>query len=75
VSEGAVTGAKAPHHQSMTAVLPIMGVVLVAFVVIGLALPVLPLHVHQGLIFKTGRPVPLSCWPCRLSQRPTARAV
>src|SRR5882757_9314703 len=33
----------------MTALRPIMGVVLVAFLVIGLALPVLPLHVHQGL--------------------------
>ena len=29
--------------------LPIMAVVLIAFLVIGLALPVLPLHVHQGL--------------------------
>lgn len=29
--------------------LPIMTVVLVSFLVIGLALPVLPLHVHQGL--------------------------
>src|SRR3982751_3372998 len=29
--------------------LPIMAVVLAAFLVIGLALPVLPLHVHQGL--------------------------
>ncbi|MBV8814667.1 MAG: arabinose transporter [Verrucomicrobia bacterium] len=29
--------------------LPIVGVVFVAFLVIGLALPVLPLHVHQGL--------------------------
>ena len=34
---------------SITALLPIMGVVLVAFLVIGIALPVLPLHVHQGL--------------------------
>src|SRR3954452_10073947 len=34
---------------SITALLPIMGVVLVAFLVIGFALPVLPLHVHQGL--------------------------
>src|SRR5438874_1393969 len=33
----------------ITALLPIMAVVLVAFLVIGLALPVLPLHVHQGL--------------------------
>src|SRR5918911_4731517 len=29
--------------------LPIMAVVLIGFLVIGLALPVLPLHVHQGL--------------------------
>src|SRR5262245_1491362 len=28
---------------------PIMAAVLVAFLVIGMALPVLPLHVHQGL--------------------------
>src|SRR4051812_35437267 len=33
--------------------LPIMGVVFVAFLVIGLALPVLPLHVHQALGFGT----------------------
>jgi MFS family permease len=31
------------------ALLPIMGVVFVAFLVIGVALPVLPLHVHNGL--------------------------
>ncbi|MGV7216508.1 arabinose transporter [Bradyrhizobium sp. UFLA05-112] len=31
--------------------LPIMGVVFVAFLVIGFALPVLPLHVHDGLGF------------------------
>jgi MFS family permease len=37
----------------MTALLPIMGVVLVAFLVIGLALPVVPLHVHQGLGLST----------------------
>ena len=29
--------------------LPIMGVVFVAFLVIGVAMPVLPLHVHDGL--------------------------
>src|SRR5262245_8515695 len=29
--------------------LPIMGVVFVAFLVIGIAMPVLPLHVHDGL--------------------------
>src|SRR4051812_13923696 len=38
---------------SITALLPIMGIVLVAFLVIGIALPVLPLHVHQGLGLST----------------------
>ncbi|MGJ4947808.1 arabinose transporter [Bradyrhizobium sp. HKCCYLS20291] len=33
--------------------LPIMGVVFVAFLVIGVAMPVLPLHVHDGLDFGT----------------------
>ena len=33
----------------LATLLPIMAVVLVGFLVIGLALPVLPLHVHQGL--------------------------
>src|SRR5437763_15805359 len=32
-----------------TALLPIMCAVFIGFLVIGLALPVLPLHVHQGL--------------------------
>jgi len=31
------------------ALVPIMGVVFVAFLMIGIAMPVLPLHVHQGL--------------------------
>ena len=35
--------------QTRLALLPIMGVVFVAFLVIGVALPVLPLHVHNGL--------------------------
>jgi MFS family permease len=36
--------------QSLAAILlPIMGVVFVAFLVIGIAMPVLPLHVHDGL--------------------------
>src|SRR6185312_5321650 len=35
------------------ALLPIMGVVFVAFLVIGVAMPVLPLHVHHGLGFGT----------------------
>src|SRR5712671_2113630 len=46
-------GSTAPRNRPMTAVLPILGVVLVAFLVIGLALPVLPLHVHQGLGLST----------------------
>ena len=33
----------------LVALLPIIAVVFIAFLVIGLALPVLPLHVHQGL--------------------------
>ena len=33
--------------------LPIMGVVFVAFLVVGAAMPVLPLHVHDGLGFGT----------------------
>src|SRR5947208_7394737 len=33
--------------------LPIIGVVFIAFLVIGMALPVLPLHVHQGLGLST----------------------
>src|SRR5258706_11481919 len=35
------------------ALLPIMAVVLVAFLIIRLALPVVPLHVHQGLGLRT----------------------
>jgi MFS family permease len=34
---------------SVAELLPIMAVVFVAFLIIGLAMPVLPLHVHQGL--------------------------
>src|SRR4051812_7096227 len=35
------------------ALLPILAIVLIAFGVIGIALPVLPLHVHNGLGFGT----------------------
>jgi MFS family permease len=35
----------------IVALLPLMGVVLVGFVLIGAAMPVLPLHVHDGLGF------------------------
>lgn len=44
-----------PRHQGGSAVTlaPIMAAVFVAFLVIGIALPVLPLHVHRGLGFGT----------------------
>src|SRR5438874_1989289 len=34
---------------TVCALLPIMGAVFISFLIIGLAMPVLPLHVHQGL--------------------------
>jgi MFS family permease len=37
----------------VAALLPIMGVVFVAFLVVGVAMPVLPLYVHDGLGFGT----------------------
>src|SRR6059058_4789019 len=40
-------------HGSVTCLLPIMGVVFMAFLIIGLAMPVLPLHVHEGLGLST----------------------
>ena len=45
--------ATVPARSSVTTLLPIVGVVFVAFTVIGLALPVLPLHVHADLGFGT----------------------
>src|SRR5438128_7379588 len=36
-----------------SALLPIMSVVFIGFLIIGMALPVLPLHVHQGLGLST----------------------
>ncbi len=41
------------ESRPATALLPIMAVVLFAFLVIGLALPVLPLHVHHSLGLST----------------------
>jgi MFS family permease len=52
-SDGAIVGSAASQNRSMTALLPIMGVVSVAFLVIGFALPVLPLHVHRDLGLST----------------------
>jgi MFS family permease len=49
-----VTSSRSSAASSFAAaLLPIMAVVLVAFLVIGLALPVLPLHVHRTLGFGT----------------------
>jgi MFS family permease len=45
--------APASRRTVIMTLLPIMTVVLVAFLVIGLALPVLPLHVHQDLGYGT----------------------
>jgi len=42
-----------PARNSITALLPIMAVVAIAFLIIGLALPVLPLHVNRGLGLST----------------------
>src|SRR5918995_1242277 len=39
--------------SSRAVLAPIMAVVLFGFLIIGLALPVLPLHVHQGLGLST----------------------
>src|SRR5690242_9420556 len=41
------------QNGSNAALVPIMAAVFVAFLVIGIALPVLPLHVHHGLGFGT----------------------
>jgi MFS family permease len=40
-----------PVHSVNAKLAPLMAIVLVAFLVIGMALPVLPLHVHSGLGF------------------------
>lgn len=41
----------ASKNESIAALIPIMATVLIAFLIIGLALPVLPLHVHRDLGF------------------------
>src|SRR5881396_1164617 len=40
-------------QASVPALLPIMGSVFISFLIVGLAMPVLPLHVHQGLGLST----------------------
>jgi hypothetical protein len=42
-------GQPATKHSVVTALLPILVVVLSAFLVTGLAMPVLPLHIHEDL--------------------------
>src|SRR3954470_20741135 len=44
-----VTTLPTPATALAANLLPIMGLVFVAFLVIGVAIPVLPLHVHDGL--------------------------
>jgi MFS family permease len=49
-----VLASPATTRSSVTsALLPIMAVVFIGFLIIGMALPVLPLHVHQGLGLST----------------------
>jgi hypothetical protein len=42
-----------PEGNSIAALLPIMAVVAIGFLIIGVLLPVLPLHVHLGLGLST----------------------
>src|SRR3954452_8973731 len=51
--ESSSRGHVGARSQSILALLPIMAVVSIAFLIIGFALPVLPLHVHHGLGFST----------------------
>jgi Major Facilitator Superfamily len=46
-------GGLAWQGRSLGALFPIMTTVFIAFLVIGMAMPVLPLHVHQGLELST----------------------
>src|SRR2546425_7828957 len=48
-SSAASSAPPAAAPPVLAALLPIVAVVLIAFLVIGLALPVLPLHLHQDL--------------------------
>src|SRR5258708_19097703 len=46
-------GRTAGQDRSVAALMPIMAVVFIAYLVIGLAMPVLPLHVHLDLALST----------------------
>src|ERR1700710_74513 len=43
----------APIPSRISALLPVMGFVFVAYLIMGLAMPVLPLHVHRGFGLST----------------------
>jgi MFS family permease len=49
----AAQGVQAPLGNSVAMLLPIIAMVFIAYLVIGIAMPVLPLHVHQGLGLST----------------------
>src|SRR4051794_20760411 len=51
-AQGAVQR-RAEDGRGSIALFPIMAAVFVAFLVIGMAMPVLPLHVHEGLALST----------------------
>src|SRR5437879_2232750 len=51
-ARGAI-GRTACQDRSVAALMPIMNVVFIAYLVIGLAMPVLPLHVHLDLGLST----------------------
>src|SRR3982751_2138412 len=53
IDESSARGHAGARSQSILALLPIMVVVAIAFLIIGFALPVLPLHVHHGLGLST----------------------
>src|SRR4051812_45675227 len=48
-SASELTGNTGRQGGAVATLLPIMAVVFIAYLVIGLAMPVLPIHVHQGL--------------------------
>src|SRR3954451_10391602 len=53
IDETSSRGHVGARSQNIMALFPIMAVVSIAFLIIGFALPVLPLHVHHGLGLST----------------------
>src|SRR5437660_11690666 len=75
MSDAALARSEKPSDVAM-ALLPLLVVVLVGFLITGFAVPVVPLHVHQGLGFGTfvvglvtGRQVAAAVVPLVLSGR------